>query len=61
MAIMIRRGGCWWFDSDDGDQKRVISPRDAFDSGANYIVLGRTITESENRSKKLNDIIKSLS
>ena len=49
------------FDSDDDDQKRVISPRDAFDSGADFIVLGRTITESENRLKKLNDIIKSLS
>ena len=48
------------FNSDDGDQKRVISPRLAFEKGANYIVLGRTVTESKNRKDKLNDIIKSL-
>ena len=48
------------FNSDDGDQKRVVSPRLAFEKGANYIVLGRTVTESKNRKDKLNDIIKSL-
>ncbi len=29
-----------------GDQKRVVSPKRAFESGADYIVIGRPVTES---------------
>ena len=29
-----------------GDQKRVVSPKRAFESGADYIVVGRPVTES---------------
>ncbi len=31
-----------------GDQKRVMTPRDAFALGASYIVIGRPVTESDN-------------
>ena len=31
-----------------GDQKRVVTPRQALDSGASIIVVGRPITDSEN-------------
>ena len=31
-----------------GDQKRVVTPREAIDSGASIIVVGRPITQAEN-------------
>ena len=31
-----------------GDQKRVTTPRDAYNLGSTYIVVGRSITGSEN-------------
>jgi orotidine-5'-phosphate decarboxylase len=31
-----------------GDQKRVVTPRQAVDSGASIIVVGRPITQAEN-------------
>ena len=48
------------FDKKDDDQKRVISPKDAIDSGASYIVLGRTLTNSKNKKQRLDDIVSSL-
>ena len=48
------------FNTQLNDQSRVISPRDAIDLGANYIVLGRTITDSPDMKKQLDDIIKTL-
>ena len=47
-------------ESSDDDQKRVISPREAFDKGADYIVLGRTLTSATDKRKRINDIINSL-
>tara|TARA_B100000674_G_scaffold27623_1_gene19350 strand:- start:3 stop:119 length:117 start_codon:yes stop_codon:yes gene_type:complete len=38
----------------------VISPKDAIDSGASYIVLGRTLTNSKNKKQRLEDIVTSL-
>ena len=32
--------------SDAGDQKRVLSPKEAVDKGADYLVIGRPITEA---------------
>ena len=48
------------FDKKDDDVKRVISPKDAIDSGASYIVLGRTLTNSKNKKQRLDDIVTSL-
>tara|TARA_B100000963_G_scaffold119046_1_gene103693 strand:- start:714 stop:1112 length:399 start_codon:yes stop_codon:yes gene_type:complete len=42
------------------DQKRVQSPKKAIDMGANYLVIGRPITESKNPLKVLKEINKTL-
>ena len=42
------------------DQKRVENPRKAIDLGANYLVVGRPITESRNPLKVLKEINKTL-
>ena len=46
-------------DSKD-DQKRVMTPKDAIDLGADYLVIGRPITQSINIRKSLNDIYESI-
>ncbi len=46
-------------DSDD-DQKRVMTPKEAVDLGANYLVIGRPITMSRNIKKTLNEIYLSI-
>ena len=43
----------------DGDQKRVMSPRDAFKNGATAIVIGRSITKG-NIKNNIQKLIKSL-
>ncbi len=30
-----------------GDQKRIMTPRDAIEAGADYLVIGRPITGAE--------------
>ena len=42
------------------DQKRVMSPKKAIDCGADYLVIGRPITKSNNIKKSLNDIYESI-
>ena len=42
-------------DSND-DQKRVMIPKEAIDLGANYLVIGRPITQSDNILGTLEDI-----
>ena len=42
------------------DQKRIETPRKAIDAGANYLVIGRPITESRNPLKVLKEINKTL-
>ena len=44
----------------DDDQKIVMTPREAIDHGANYLVIGRPITESKDITKSLNEIHQSL-
>ena len=44
----------------DDDQKRVMTPKEAIDFGADYIVIGRPITESKNINKSLNEIYESI-
>ncbi len=44
----------------DDDQKRVMTPKKAIDLGADYLVIGRPITESKNISKSLDEIYSSI-
>ncbi len=46
-------------DSND-DQNRVMTPKEAIDLGADYLVIGRPITQSNNIKKSLNDIYESI-
>ena len=46
-------------DSED-DQKRVMTPREAIHLGADYLVIGRPITKSNNINKTLNEIYSSI-
>jgi len=42
------------------DQTRVMTPKQAKDLGANYIVIGRPITSAEDISEALNTIHQSI-
>jgi len=44
----------------DDDQSRVMTPKEAIDLGANYIVVGRPITESKNIKDALQEIYNSI-
>ena len=46
-------------DSDD-DQNRVMTPKEAIDLGANYIVMGRPITEAQDIKDALQEIYNSV-
>ncbi|MBE0364036.1 orotidine-5'-phosphate decarboxylase [Pseudoalteromonas ulvae UL12] len=46
--------------SDAGDQKRIMTPRQAIESGSDYLVIGRPITQSSNPAQTLNEINRSL-
>ncbi len=47
--------------ADKGDQARTMTPRQAVDAGADYIVVGRPITEKKNRREAAVQIIEELS
>ena len=42
------------------DQKRVMTPKEAINLGADYIVIGRPITNSNNIKESLSRIVESL-
>lgn len=42
--------------SEKGDQRRIKTPKQAMDSGSDYLVIGRPITQSENPTQVLADI-----
>ena len=42
------------------DQKRTMSPRDAFDAGADYLVIGRPITAHRNPREAVDKILEEL-
>ena len=47
--------------SDKGDQKRVMTPREAIDAGSDYLVIGRPITQSPDPQATLIEINNTLS
>ena len=47
--------------SDAGDQKRIMTPKQAIENGSDYLVIGRPITQSSNPAETLNEINRSLS
>jgi len=48
------------FNNVTDDQKRTMTPKEAVQAGANYLVIGRPITKSSNPLKKLQQINRSL-
>lgn len=46
--------------SNTGDQKRIMTPKQAVDAGATHLVIGRPITEAPNPKQAALDIIASL-
>ena len=46
--------------AETGDQARVMTPREAFRQGADYIVIGRPITAAPDPRRALEDIIRSV-
>ncbi|MBE0359187.1 MULTISPECIES: orotidine-5'-phosphate decarboxylase [Pseudoalteromonas] len=46
--------------SDVGDQKRIMTPKQAIDAGSDYLVIGRPITKSNDPVKVLNDVNRSI-
>ncbi len=43
------------------DQKRVVTPAEAVAAGADYLVIGRAITEADNPGAVVDEIVKSIS
>jgi orotidine-5'-phosphate decarboxylase len=46
--------------SSNDDQKRVKTPKDAIKDGADYLVIGRPITQSDNPAKTSEEILNSI-
>lgn len=47
--------------ADAGDQKRIVTPKDALELGSDYAVIGRPITAAENPSQAAKLILKEIS
>lgn len=39
-----------------GDQKRVLTPKQAFENGADYIVMGRSLTQTKDLTKRVAEL-----
>ena len=44
-------------ESNTDDQKRIMTPKSAIENGADYLVIGRPITQANNPTQKLHDIL----
>lgn len=44
-----------------GDQKRILTPKEAINQGSNYLVVGRPITEAPSPLKAVDNLLNSLS
>jgi orotidine-5'-phosphate decarboxylase len=53
----IRNGQVNFKNQDRDDQKRIMSAAEAFSAGSDYLVIGRPITQSENRIKAVREIL----
>ena len=40
-----------------GDQSRIMSPQNAFKNGADFLVMGRSILQSKNIDRRINELI----
>ena len=58
-ALLSMTPGIRLQESDD-DQKRVMTPKEAIELGADYLVIGRPITSATNIKQSLNEIYQSL-
>ena len=47
-------------DDNKNDQKRLTSPKNAIDSGADLLVIGRPITDSKDPLKAIDNILKNI-
>lgn len=47
--------------AEKGDQKRIMTPKEAIDAGADFIVVGRPITQAEDRKKAAKKILEEIS
>ena len=47
--------------SDSGDQKRVMTPREALEAGADYLVIGRPLTGADDPAAALRSIAEEIS
>jgi orotidine-5'-phosphate decarboxylase len=47
-------------EAEANDQKRTMSPRDALDAGADYLVIGRPITAHRNPREAVDKILEQL-
>tara|TARA_B100001564_G_scaffold49645_1_gene36681 strand:- start:122 stop:538 length:417 start_codon:yes stop_codon:yes gene_type:complete len=45
------------FNSDKGDQKRVLTPKEAFKNGSDWLVIGRPITKQGNIKNNIKKLI----
>jgi orotidine-5'-phosphate decarboxylase len=46
--------------ADSGDQRRIVTPKEALKSGSHFLVIGRPITQSANPAEALSAINASL-
>lgn len=54
--LLAMTPGIRFTDESPGDQKRIASPKEAFNMGADFIIMGRSITKSKNLDQRLREL-----